>query len=169
MSEFVGRPVVYIAGPYSKPDPCENTHDAVAVANGLVDVCAPLIPHLSHFWHTMTPKPYEFWLDLDLQYLRKCDALLRFEGESSGADKEIVWALEWGIPVFYDEASLREWLALDTGDPVASEKDLPCFLACFGFYVWDDLARLRRATRDAYVREWHLASSRPYDREQDAA
>lgn len=44
-----------------------------------------------------------------------------------------------------------------------------CFLACFGFHVWDDLARLRRATRASYVREWHLGSSRPYDREQDAA
>lgn len=42
-------------------------------------------------------------------------------------------------------------------------------LLWFGLHVWDDLARLRRATRAEFVREWHLASSRPYDREQDAA
>lgn len=42
-------------------------------------------------------------------------------------------------------------------------------LACFGFYVWDDLARQRRAARRRYLRDWHLASSRPSDREQDAA
>ena len=103
--------LVYIAGPYSKPDPCENTHAAVEVANRLLDVCTPLIPHLSHFWHTMTPKPYEEWLEMDLVYLARCDALLRFPGESTGADAEIVWAEKWGIPVFYDEGSLRAWIA----------------------------------------------------------
>lgn len=103
--------LVYIAGPYSKPDPCENTHAAIEAANRITDVCAPLIPHLSHFWHTMTPKPYKFWLALDLQYLARCDALLRLPGESAGADAEIVKAHDWGIPVFYDEPTLREWLA----------------------------------------------------------
>lgn len=42
-------------------------------------------------------------------------------------------------------------------------------LIWFGCHVWDDLARLRRATRAEYVREWHLASARPYDRENEAA
>jgi hypothetical protein len=109
------KPLVYIAGPYSKPDPCQNTHDAIAVANRLLDVCAPLIPHLSHFWHTMTPKPYAFWLELDLEYLRRCDALLRFPGESSGADAEIVSAEEWGIPIFHSESDLRDWVAEQDG------------------------------------------------------
>jgi hypothetical protein len=102
--------LIYLAGPYSKPDPCENTHAAVLLANTLTDVCAPFIPHLSHFWHTMTPKPYPFWLALDLEYLRRCDALLRFGGESSGADAEVVKAEEWGIPVFRTVLGLREWL-----------------------------------------------------------
>lgn len=42
-------------------------------------------------------------------------------------------------------------------------------LLCFGFYVWEDLARQRRAARKRYSRDWHLASSRPFDRERDAA
>jgi hypothetical protein len=103
--------LVYIAGPYSSPDPCENTHRAIEVANRLADVCAPLVPHLSHFWHTMTPRPYPFWLALDLEYLARCDALLRIPGVSPGADAEAVKAAEWGIPVFMSEQALREWLA----------------------------------------------------------
>lgn len=103
--------LVYIAGPYSNPDPCENTYDAVCAADSLIDVCAPLIPHLSHFWHTMSPKTYGFWLALDLEYLRRCDALLRIPGDSSGADAEVVKAIEWRIPVFYSEDDLREWLS----------------------------------------------------------
>jgi len=102
--------LVYIAGPYTKPDPCENTKNAVDAANRLLDVCAPFIPHLSHFWHTMAPKPYPLWLSLDLEYLARCDALLRLPGDSSGADGEVEFAEANGIPVFYDEDALRAWL-----------------------------------------------------------
>jgi len=105
------KPLVYIAGPYTKPDPCENTHKALLAADALLDCCAPVVPHLSHFWHTMSPKPYEFWLELDLAYLATCAALLRLPGESAGADAELVKAREWGIPVFYSEDDLRAWLA----------------------------------------------------------
>lgn len=44
-----------------------------------------------------------------------------------------------------------------------------CFLLCFGFYVWEDLAGLRRREAARYTREWVTARSRPFDREQDAA
>lgn len=104
------RELVYIAGPYSKPDPCANTHQAIIVATRLSDLCTPLVPHLSHFWHTVIPMPYSFWTGLDLDYLRRCDALLRLPGESPGADAEVEAALEWGIPVFTDERELRQWL-----------------------------------------------------------
>lgn len=106
----MAKPLVYIAGPYTKPDPVENTHDIMKIADGLLDVCAPLVPHLTLFWHVISPKPYREWLDLDLEYLARCDAMLRIPGESSGADAEVVYAEEHGIPVFYNEGSLREYL-----------------------------------------------------------
>lgn len=109
-SPFHARPLVYVAGPYTKPDPCITTHDAIETANSIVDVCVPLIPHLSHFWHTMTPQPYEFWTDLDFVYLSRCDAMLRIPGDSLGADAEEVAAHEWGIPVFHNEQLLRLWI-----------------------------------------------------------
>ena len=103
------RPLVYVAGPYSSPDPCANTHEAIAVADRISAFCWPLIPHLSHFWHTMSPKPYEFWTEHDFVLLARCDALLRFPGESPGADAEVGFSYTAGIPVFTDEAELRKW------------------------------------------------------------
>jgi hypothetical protein len=46
------------------------------------------------------PRPYEFWLDLDNQFLPCCAAVLRLPGPSSGADKEVDLARKLGIPVF---------------------------------------------------------------------
>lgn len=62
----------------------------------------PFVPHLSHFWHLTFPREYEFWLDLDNQFLPHYDVLLRLPGESSGSDKEVELAEKLGIPVFYD-------------------------------------------------------------------
>jgi hypothetical protein len=48
----------------------------------------------------MFPRPYEFWLELDNQFLPCCAAVLRLPGESSGADKEVELARKLGIPAF---------------------------------------------------------------------
>ena len=38
---------VYIAAPYTKPDPCENINRVIAAANELVNLgFIPFIPHL---------------------------------------------------------------------------------------------------------------------------
>lgn len=108
------KPLVYMAGPYSKPDPCVNTHEAIWLAGQVVkqtdDRAVPVVPHLSHFWHTMDPRPYEWWLTYDLELLRRCDVIFRFGGPSSGADAEVVKAEEWGIPLVRDLYGLILWL-----------------------------------------------------------
>jgi hypothetical protein len=58
------------------------------------------VPHLTHLWHTMSPKPDQFWLDYDLHWLRHCDCVLRLPGESSGADKEEQVALGMALRIF---------------------------------------------------------------------
>jgi hypothetical protein len=50
------------------------------------------VPHLTHFWHLVSPHEYEFWLKLDLEFLTVCDCLVRLPGESSGADREVARA-----------------------------------------------------------------------------
>jgi len=101
--------LVYLAGPYSKPDPMVNMHKAIKLADSLLDICVPFVPQLSGTWHMVSPKPYETWLELDLCYLARCDALLRFGGESTGADSEVEVARRRYIPTFFSVEDLRAW------------------------------------------------------------
>jgi hypothetical protein len=98
---------VYVAGPYSSGDTVLNVRNAVMAADELIKIgFIPYIPHLTMFYHFMLPHEYQFWLDYDIQWLDRCDALLRLLGDSSGADKEVDHALKMGIPVFYSVEEL---------------------------------------------------------------
>jgi hypothetical protein len=94
---------IYIAGPYTNGDVAINVRRAILAANDLADRgFAPFVPHLTHFWHLLIPRPYQFWLDLDMQFLSCCEALLRLSGVSLGADTEVAEAQQQGMPVFWD-------------------------------------------------------------------
>lgn len=81
---------IYVAGPYTKPDPCINTFNAIQKANELLDLgFIPFLPHLSHLWHTVSPRPYEDWMKIDFAFVEVCHGLFRLPGESSGADREV--------------------------------------------------------------------------------
>lgn len=100
------RPLLYLAGPYTHPDPVANTHWVVAVANVVYEKTAwvPVVPHLSMLWHAITPRPVEFWYEYDLHLLERCDAIIRLPGASTGADKEIAHADSVGVKrVYVDE------------------------------------------------------------------
>jgi len=101
---------VYVAGPYTLGDVCLNVRNAIQAGNELADQgLIPFVPHLSHFWHMLCPRPYDFWLDYDNQFLPDCDALLRLPGESSGSDKEVALAMSLGIPVFHSIEEVFLW------------------------------------------------------------
>ncbi len=92
---------VFISGPYTKGDVALNVRNAIHAADAvLVLGHHPFIPHLTHFWHLVSPKPYEEWLAIDLVWLNKCDCLIRLPGESNGADKEVAEARRLGMPVY---------------------------------------------------------------------
>ena len=98
---------VYIAGPYSKPDPVVNTRNTILVANHLVEVgFVPFVPHLTLLWHMVSPQDINFWYSYDNEWLEKCDALFRLDGDSPGADKEVQLAHKLGIPVFWSVSEL---------------------------------------------------------------
>lgn len=100
---------VYIASPYTKGDVAVNVRASLLAADQLVALgFVPCVPLLSHFWHLVSPKPYEIWMALDREWVLRCDCLLRLPGESSGADEEVMWALENSIPVFYHVQELLE-------------------------------------------------------------
>lgn len=103
---------IYVAGPYTNGDVAVNVRNAYEAASRLADLgFAPFVPHATHFWHMLFPRPYEFWLELDNQFLPCCAALLRLPGLSKGADKEAQLALRLGIPVFQDIDELVEFFA----------------------------------------------------------
>jgi len=103
---------VYTIGAYSKPNNNHNTFNAVKLGDRLWELgFAPLIPHLSHFWDTMSPHPYEMWLELDLALAHGCDVFLWdkewIPGESSGGEKEVTKGVEWGKPIYRSVAALQ--------------------------------------------------------------
>lgn len=90
---------VYISGPYSS-DPEKNTLAAMEAATQVLDAGhAPFLPHLSHYWHSLHPRPWEAWLRLDLAWVAVADVVYRMPGDSPGADLEVEEALRLGIPV----------------------------------------------------------------------
>jgi hypothetical protein len=106
MSERRSR--IYVAGPYTRGDVCLNVRAAVHAADQLLTLgYAPLVPHLTHLWHTISPHDYEEWLTLDLAWLAVCDAVLRLPGDSPGADRECAEAVRLGIPVYHDLETLK--------------------------------------------------------------
>jgi hypothetical protein len=121
---FTERTRVYVAGPYSQGDQAMNVRAAVFAGRDLLNAgYAPFVPHLTHFWHLLAPQPYATWLELDRQWLLRCHALLRLPGASQGADKEMGWAADAGIPIFYNFDALVKRLPKEglAHDPRADE------------------------------------------------
>jgi len=99
---------VYVAGPYTKGDVAQNVRNAIDAGDELFSRGhTPYIPHLTHFWHMIHPRPWEDWLKIDTEWIPLCDAVLRLEGESAGADMEVKLALTLGIPVYYSIEGLK--------------------------------------------------------------
>ena len=45
-------PLIYVAAAYTEPDPVENTHAVIQIADALLDAgFTPLVPHLTLAWH----------------------------------------------------------------------------------------------------------------------
>lgn len=96
---------VYVAGPYTKGDVVENVRAAVLAGDQIFGAGhTPYVPHLTHLWHTIRPRPWEDWLRLDLEWVDVCDALIRLPGASKGADMEVAHAERRGIPVYFGTA-----------------------------------------------------------------
>ena len=94
---------IYVAGPYTKGDVAVNVRKAIEVATELLELGhTPFVPHLTHFWHLVSPQDYEVWTELDMAWLALCEAVLRLPGESEGADKECEWALANGLTIYMD-------------------------------------------------------------------
>ena len=102
---------VFISGPYSSGDVVQNVKLAMDTASFLIDIgVAPFCHHLSYFIQVSRPQPYEKWMSIGLEFLDCCDVLLRLPGASSGADREVEYAMTNLIPVVHSIEELKQLL-----------------------------------------------------------
>jgi hypothetical protein len=107
----MAKPIIYVAGPYTKPDPAINVANAMMVGHWLMSNGAyAIVPHLSHFMHIQQSRPYREWLDQDKAILARCDGLYLIPGESPGADEEVELCHNLDLPVFTNDDEFRDWL-----------------------------------------------------------
>ena len=109
------RKRVYVAGPLTNGmsnirlfNVWRNILRAAAVGLRLLNLgYAPLVPHLTAWIPGAMKASYEAWLETDFSWIYVADGLLRLPGTSSGADREVVFANEHGIPVFHSVEELQ--------------------------------------------------------------
>lgn len=113
--------VVYIAGPYTGPQPRPDDYLAIDrnIANareaaaelarcGIRFFCPHL--HSAHF-EAITPQvPPEFWYELDIHFLKACDVLLLLPGwqSSKGTMQELAIAQSRDMPTYENISDLVE-------------------------------------------------------------
>jgi hypothetical protein len=120
------KKLVYVAGPISKGDivdNCRRAHDAgMALVRAGLSV---IVPHGNCFWgnavigpmgnHAFIPEAqpgglgHAAWVGMDLEIVRRCDAVLRLSGDSVGADLEVAEAAARLIPVFGTVEGVVRW------------------------------------------------------------
>jgi hypothetical protein len=112
------KPLIYVASPYTQGDPALNVKCQIDLFRELIgdNLVTPFIPLLSHYIQIIYPLDYETWLQYDFEMISKCDGIFRinaelpnvdyYQHESSGADREIAYAKELNIPVFYSKGEL---------------------------------------------------------------
>ena len=105
---------VYIASPYTLGDVAVNVKLQIDTADTLMNFkLLPIVPLYSHFQHMVHPRPYQDWIDIDLELVKISDCVLRLGGESKGADGEVKLAKELKIPVYYSLLELVQGLELN--------------------------------------------------------
>jgi nucleoside 2-deoxyribosyltransferase len=93
--------LIYIAAPYINGDCVENTHRAVKAWEKLTSAgYVAHVPHINLLLHIINPRPASFWYEYDFEILKRCDAVVRLSGKSSGADAEVEYAMAHGMPVY---------------------------------------------------------------------
>lgn len=93
---------VYVAGPITLGNQGRNVREAIRISDEVYKLgYIPYCPHLTYFWDMIYPHEHQTWMNMDKEWLRECDILLRLPGKSKGADMEVAWAGALGIPVIF--------------------------------------------------------------------
>ena len=121
------KPVyVYVAGPLSHGNVVDNVRRAVLESDILLSHgYTPYCPHLTHYWAMIAgDRSWDEWLSFDELWLARCDVVLRLPGDSPGAEREVAFARNHGIPVVYSIGGLTERFPLTS--KISALKINPC-------------------------------------------
>ncbi len=96
------RKSLYISGPISQGNMRENLDRGIDAGYEAWEAgWLPFIPHLGESLVNRHNMSYEAIMAYDLQWVERCDALLRISGESPGAEREVALAKRLGKTVLY--------------------------------------------------------------------
>lgn len=108
------KPLIYVAGPITG-DPFGCVRQSNEAFTALRDLGAiPFCPQWSVISEMVTDRHYEEWMAYDFDVIERSDGLVRLEGESPGADREVEHATALGLPIFHFatptfEAEFETW------------------------------------------------------------
>lgn len=114
------RKLLYVAAPYTRPEPVSNAHAVCRVAMEIYERTewCPFVPHLSMLWQAVSPRPESHWYEYDLHVMRRCNAIVRLPGYSVGADVEVEEAVKAGMLIVPFEWLPKEAIDLWTQRPL---------------------------------------------------
>lgn len=113
--------LVFISSPYSAEydwEVTENVKKAMEAARKLLEEgFYPYCPHLNHYLDSYCKEqgnefPYDLWVDHGIAFLGCCDAII-YLGYSNGCNKELAYAIENGLSVYF---SVEEFLSAQGKD-----------------------------------------------------
>ena len=93
--------LVYISGPMTNEDKFLNLRRAIDAGERIATRGhGVFIPHLNEIWSFVYPHEYEFLMKQDFIILKRCDIVVRLNGYSEGADREVGLMKQLGKPTF---------------------------------------------------------------------
>lgn len=134
---------VYISSPYTHGDRDENLRASFSAFLRLRNdnIVLPYSPLFMESFDLLFPQHSEFYIDYDLEILEVFDAVLVLDviGEdgratpSVGVAREVVRAVQLGIPIFGSVEKLYEWVhredhvRQDSNPDIENDDDMPRF------------------------------------------
>lgn len=100
---------IYVSGPLTDPDHSRQTVNVEKALSWAAELVSkgfmPIVPHVTYYVDQVVKQagyviPYDWFLHWDRYQLLMCDAMLVI-GDSKGVRKEIEWASEFKLPIFY--------------------------------------------------------------------
>jgi hypothetical protein len=109
------KPLCYISSPYTEGDQLGNAAYAMGIIKEMVySIVIPLSPLSMAAMQLVVGWSHGQWMEYDLALLSRCQCVLvcgdaDMVSRSVGVQAEIKFALENGIPVFYNFHDLITW------------------------------------------------------------